>query len=70
MVEDVLSGAQLFQPTTPEIDSTTLSAIYFGTGNSGSANRPTTSLGSVTVLWTNASRIDDAYVSIEILHAT
>jgi hypothetical protein len=69
-VVDVLSGAPLFQPATPEVDSTTLSALYFGSGNSGSPNRPTTSGGSFTVLWTNASRIDEAYVSIEILHAS
>jgi hypothetical protein len=66
---DVLSSAPLFQPATPEVDSTALSALYFGAGNSGSASRPTTSGGSFTVLWTNASRIYDAYVSIEILHA-
>jgi hypothetical protein len=65
---DVLSSAPLFQPATPQVDSTTLGGLFFGTGNSGSSQRPATTGGSFTVLWTNVSRIDEAYVTIEIMH--
>ena len=65
---DVLSSAPLFQPATPQVDSTTLGGLFFGTGNSGSSQRPATTSGSFTVLWTNVSRIDEAYVTIEIMH--
>jgi hypothetical protein len=65
---DVLSSTSLFQPATPGVNSTTLGDLYFGTGNSGKNERPSTSGGSFTVLWTNVSRIDEAYVSLEILH--
>jgi hypothetical protein len=67
---DVLSSAPLFQPATPEVNSTSLGGLFFGTGNSGSNQRPATTGGSFTVLWTNASRIDEAFVTIEVLHAS
>jgi hypothetical protein len=69
-VVDVLSNTPLFQPATPQVGLPVLSALYFGSADSGNAERPTTSGGSFTALCTNASRIDEAFASIEVLHVS